>query len=336
VDLNPTGKGHWTFKLWFKNIEPQSLLPLQHTEKYAKIWMSPYDNKENLAEGYIEDSLEVLTGDQRTRFLEGQYQDDDILLVFRADDSHYFDSVDFQRWVEGRLSEVRMVGGLDVGFQDADAFSIIAYIDGDNTAFILYEYKSFREELADLAAGIRKGLNYIATEFPWYQNPQILPIYSDTNTIRFGKEGEKKKNWGELKRIYGFNTMAAFKRDKSMHVEFMRTLFNSGNLKIRRASLFDDETEQIVWHKNPIDGTIEHIIDDEVFHPDLMFAIMYAINYILTYGNKAWNMQIKQPESAEPMNTAIEAYQKIIHEKEEQEEQMEKAMEMLSQDGQFF
>jgi hypothetical protein len=337
VDLNPAGDGHWTYKLWFKGIDPQSLRPLEEPQKYGKLQMNPSDNIGNIAANYIHDMLDPLQGDARERFLNGNYQSNNELLVFRGSDIVYWEDAAFGEWCNGRIGIVRMVGGLDVGYQDADAFCIIGYIDGDATAYVLYEYKAFRAEMADLAEGIRKGLNHIAVEYPWYNNPQMIQIYSDTNTIRYGSEGDKKKNWIELKRIYGFNTCAAFKREKAFHVELLRSRFNAGQLKIPRAGMFDDEITQIVWHKNPVDGTIEHIIDDDVYHPDIMFAILYAVNYMVSYGNSAWKAEQRlMDEKEDPGNAAIETYEKIVKDRERIESTMTDMMELLTKDNQFW
>ena len=336
VDLNPGGEGHWTHKIWFRGIKAQSLLPLENPEHYGKLQLNPYENRANLADNYIEDMLEPLTGDQRERFLNGNYQSNNELLVFRTTDRNYFELSSFQAWANGRYGSIRIIGGLDLGYQNADAFSLIAYCDGDPIAYVLYEYKAYRAELADLAAGIRKGLNWINLEIPWYPNSQLIPIYSDTNTIRYGKEGDKKKNWAILMQMYGFNTMTAFKRDKDFHVEFMRTLWNDGNLKIQRGGPFDDERAQIVWTKNPTDGTIEHIIDDEVYHPDTMFSILYALNYILSYGNTAWNAQKEAGVQPDPIIHAAKNYEKMLRDQEELESRQDALNELLGSDEQFF
>jgi phage terminase large subunit len=337
ADLNPEGEGHWSNKIFFRGIDPRTLKPLPDPGNWGRLQMNPYDNEENLADNYIQDMLEPLTGDVRERFLNGNYQANNELLVFRSSDNVYYDLSEFYKWAEGRYAQVRIAGGLDVGFQDADAFAIVAYIDGDAAAYVLYEYKAYREELETLAQGIRKGLNMIASEFPWYQNPQMIPIYSDTNTIRYGTEGNKKKNWRILKELYGFNTTQAFKRDKDMHVEFMRSEFNAGNIKVPAMGIFADEITQIVWHKNPVDGTIEHILDDDVYHPDLMFALLYAINYILIYGNSAWAKKVRPiMDKKEPSNQAIESYEASIRERDKQQAELDKVMEALGGDDRFY
>lgn len=336
IDLNPAGDGHWTYKLFFRGIEAQSLKPIEDVAKYGKLQLNPKDNEENLAKDFIKDMLEPLAGDARERFLNGNYQSNNELLVFHSSPACFFQLADFQKWALGRYASVKMIAGLDVGFQDADAFAILAYIDGDETAWVLYEYKAYREELADLATAIRKGLNYIASEFPWYQNPQMITIYSDTNTIRYGSEGDKKKNWAELRRIYGFNTTTAFKRDKSMHVEFLRTEYNAGHIKVAENGQFADETTQIVWHKNPVDETIERIIDDEIYHPDLMFAIMYAVNFLLSYGNSAMSKKVAiYEDKKEPDNMAIESYERFVREQEVNQGTVNRMIDLLNQDDSF-
>jgi phage terminase large subunit-like protein len=79
IDLNPTGKGHWTYREFIEGKKPTGE-PVRGWEagNQGGLWryavMNPRDNP-MLSADYI-DTLEGLSERQRRRFLEGQYLSD--------------------------------------------------------------------------------------------------------------------------------------------------------------------------------------------------------------------------------------------------------------------
>lgn len=74
-DLNPLGRGHWTNRLFGEKRDPVSLQPIGSPDAYARMFMNPEDNRENLSDEYL-DSLRALPERQRRRFFLGQYVED--------------------------------------------------------------------------------------------------------------------------------------------------------------------------------------------------------------------------------------------------------------------
>lgn len=74
-DLNPTGKGHWTNRLFGEHRDPQTLKALSDPDQYKRMFLNPRDNAENLPAGYLGE-LEGLPDRQRRRFYEGVYVDE--------------------------------------------------------------------------------------------------------------------------------------------------------------------------------------------------------------------------------------------------------------------
>jgi len=74
VDLNPTTRQHWTYRLWIDGIEPESEMRIA-TGQYGHIVVNPYDNKDNLSAEYLAD-LEALPARAKKRFLSGEYVED--------------------------------------------------------------------------------------------------------------------------------------------------------------------------------------------------------------------------------------------------------------------
>jgi phage terminase large subunit-like protein len=75
-DCNPSGKSHWSYKLFVEKIDPESNTLIKFPENYDSILMNPSGNADNLPVGYIEETLSGLTERQRQRFLDGRWMDD--------------------------------------------------------------------------------------------------------------------------------------------------------------------------------------------------------------------------------------------------------------------
>ena len=74
-DLNPVGKGHWTNVQFGDKKDPLTRQPLADPENYARLFLNPKDNLQNLTPEYIK-SLENLPERQRKRFFDGVYIDE--------------------------------------------------------------------------------------------------------------------------------------------------------------------------------------------------------------------------------------------------------------------
>lgn len=75
-DCNPSGKSHWSYRLFMEKIDPESNLPVAFPTHYASMLLNPAENAENLPAGYLEETLAGLPDRQRARFLEGAWLDD--------------------------------------------------------------------------------------------------------------------------------------------------------------------------------------------------------------------------------------------------------------------
>jgi PBSX family phage terminase large subunit len=309
ADLNPGSDAHWTNKLWIQNIHPQTREPLKNPDNYAYIWMSPYDNQENLAPGYIEENLESLVGNERQRFLDGKYQNTSGLKVFNP--VGLYSWPEFLEWAASRQGSLKFVAGLDLGYQDADAFVIFAYVPDESEVWLIFEHKARRETLEELVSAIRGGMAWVRANVP--ARDHDLLIYSETATLRYGHEGDNKKTASDLANTYGLPIRPAYKRDKKLGIELLQDEVNSGRFKIPRGGSFHDETDQIVWTRLT-DGTIERKIDDESYHADEMDAVLYPYREIRTYGGDE-HRQIPAPEAipqGPPPNIGDMMYDKFM------------------------
>lgn len=82
-DCNPPHISHWLYKWVIDRKDPISEEPIKFAFPYLQ--MNPVDNKSNLPEGYIEETLASLPEKQRLRFLHGNFQADDERALWRRE-----------------------------------------------------------------------------------------------------------------------------------------------------------------------------------------------------------------------------------------------------------
>ena len=75
-DCNPSGKSHWSYRLFLEKVDPMTLAPLAAPDQYAAMLMNPAGNAANLPAGYLEETLANLPELQRKRFMLGEFLDD--------------------------------------------------------------------------------------------------------------------------------------------------------------------------------------------------------------------------------------------------------------------
>lgn len=80
---NPPSMMHWSYRRFYE-AKHEDGSPLSHEEKrqQAYLLMNPRDNRENLSDEYIR-NLSQLTGANRKRFYEGQFQDSETGEIFK-------------------------------------------------------------------------------------------------------------------------------------------------------------------------------------------------------------------------------------------------------------
>ena len=275
-DLNPVGITHWSHKVFIELIDPETREKLDPS-MYGTMRINPQDN-ESLSDEYIKHELGSLTGDARRRFLEGEYTAVDELKVFSP--IAYFEQEEFLAWGKKvGWGNVRLCAGLDLGFDDSDAFAIIAFAPGHEDEWVIFESSVPGQTVKALSDVMHAGIAY-AYSLP-LTNKSIL-IYGDTG-------GGGKKSIADLKVTYKLPIMPAYKVHRDLAVRMLKDDVNLGVVHIRRKGAFDVECDQIMWTKIP-DGAILQIVDDKVYHPNVMDAILYAKRYLWRYGNPRRNI----------------------------------------------
>lgn len=295
ADLNPTTDAHWSYKLWIDKVHPETREPIKRPDDYAFVQLNPGDNADNLPASYIEE-LGNLVGNARQRFFVGEFQNTSGLRVFAP--AGLYDWPQFVEWASTRQGILKFTAGLDLGYQDADAFAIFCYVPNEPEIWLIHEHKARRETMEELVAAIRAGMAWVRANVP--ARDHSLQIHSETATLRYGHEGDEKKTFSDLAQVYGLPVVKAYKRDKKLGIELLQDAVNSGRLKVPRGGPFHDETEQTIWTRE-VDGTIVRKIDDEAYHPDMADAVLYPLRELWTYGDEAHKSLPPPPPSPDPL-----------------------------------
>lgn len=137
-DQNPPSKGHWTYKVFHKKLDPENGHVLLNPDNYAHILLNPMDNRDNIAPEYIEEMESASSRIQR-RFLHGEYGEETPNALFP-------DTV-IDRWrvLDGKIPDlIRIVVAVDPSGADEDGNSendaigiVVAGLGTDGKAYVL-------------------------------------------------------------------------------------------------------------------------------------------------------------------------------------------------------
>lgn len=106
-DCNPPGKGHWTFLLFKRKLNPETKENQANAERYAVFQINPVDNAENLSSEYLQ-LLDGLSARMQRRFKQGEFSDENPNALF--------DEAIIDRWrvTDGELPQlIRVVVAVD-------------------------------------------------------------------------------------------------------------------------------------------------------------------------------------------------------------------------------
>jgi phage terminase large subunit len=155
--------------------------------------------------------------------------------------------------------------GVDLGYEDATAFSVIAWSLYDRKAYVVYAYKQSKMTIYDVAQFIKK----------------LQSVYTINKMV---VDASAKQSVEEMRQRYLLPLEAAEKTDKSGHIQIMNSEFIIGNIVLDPDSCNDlvDEYAQLIW-----DDAKTKMIEHPGCDNHLADATYYAWRYAKNYINKA-------------------------------------------------
>jgi predicted phage terminase large subunit-like protein len=130
VDLNPTTRNHWTYRMWIDGVNPDGDTPVDR-ESYAHMVMNPRDNSDNLDADYLL-SLSQMPERVKRRFYYGEYTADVEAALWRRE---------YMRRVQQLPQLVRVIVAIDPAVSNeigSDETGIIcAALGEDGAGYVL-------------------------------------------------------------------------------------------------------------------------------------------------------------------------------------------------------
>ncbi len=147
--------------------------------------------------------------------------------------------------------------GVDVGFKDADAISIVAWGDKSPTTYLVEELVTHKQGLTELVEQIN-----------------ALRLKYNPDKIVMDEGGLGKKMAEEMRRRHQLPIQAADKVRKQETVEFLNDALRTGKFMASKDSRFtqDSYLVQVDWDKS----TPDKIVIKKTPHSDIIDSVLYA------------------------------------------------------------
>lgn len=212
----------------------------------------------------------------------GQWVLDLDALVFKYDRerNHYSDLPDLRSGWE-------YVIGVDLGFHDSDAISVLGWHPKQNAVYLV-------DELVTAGQGITELATQIGAFIKKYDPMKVV---MDTG-------GLGKKIAEEIQRRYSLPIHAAEKQRKFEYIELLNDALRTKRFFAKRESQFAQDCARVKWDQ---EATTLKISD--TFHSDICDSVLYAFRESLHW--------LHEPERERPKKGSPEAFQEVEDEMEE-------------------
>ena len=204
---------------------------------------------------------------RREWFGEPVWDIESLVFLYDTKKNHFLD-------VDIPEEDRRYVIGVDLGFNDQDAFAVMCYCDYDPRVYLVREYTRRGQDVTSCCEKVQE----LCEEF---NHPTVI--------VDSGSIG--KKVMEEMIHRYGISAIPAEKSEKGGWIHVTRQHLHRGHLKIRQESKSVEEMKKTEWNENQ-DGWRK-----DGFHPDLLDAILYSFRYIYHTMHMFWQ---KEPEVSPP------------------------------------
>lgn len=159
--------------------------------------------------------------------------------------------------------------GCDYGFQDYNAIVSLAYNRNTKIGYVISQCKFNKGTISDLIDVCRKSYEY-AKKFCIERNQSMdfskIAFYCDTN--------EQSISY-EMSTQYNLPVYNCYKHNKQMALAQLSEWCRTGKINIEEGSMLEDEFQRTVYKRDEQDNILSEI-DDDIFHPDGIDALLYA------------------------------------------------------------
>lgn len=194
-----------------------------------------------------------------------------------------------------------IVIGNDYGWA---AYNSIIGVAIDNTKHKGYVYFESKFNKADVSKII--SVNKNAVEIG---KKILIQNGSDPGEVKIFGDTSDTAILEEMKRVHDLPAYQAWKYNKEEAITQLAEHCRTGAILIPNDGVLEDEFKQILYERDD-DDNITPDIDDDKFHPDAMFALLYASrHWCYKWGLKSGAKEIKEITTAQEMIQQYETFE---------------------------
>ncbi len=161
--------------------------------------------------------------------------------------------------------------GVDFGFNDYNAIITLTADTIHRRGYVTRQSKFNKAAVTDIIKDVNEAM-LEAQKFIFKRNPNIpldsaIFVICDTN--------EKPISY-ELSQNYRLPVYNAYKYDKMLSIAQLSEMLRTGEIKTTEEGAIADECEQVIYKRDEETDAILNEIDEDVFHPDGLDALLYA------------------------------------------------------------
>lgn len=194
-----------------------------------------------------------------------------------------------------------IVIGNDYGWA---AYNSIIGVAIDNTKHKGYVYFESKFNKADVSKII--SVNKNAVEIG---KKILIQNGSDPGEVKIFGDTSDTAILEEMKRVHDLPAYQAWKYNKEEAITQLAEHCRTGAILIPNDGVLEDEFKQILYERDD-DDNITPDIDDDKFHPDAMFALLYASrHWCYKWGLKSGAKETKEPTTAKEFVQQYETFE---------------------------
>ena len=248
-------------------------------------------------EKYIEEKCEEKGITKDAPFIQREY----FGLWYFDKESQVFKDYKTYKEIPDTFYPTDVAIGLDYGGTDYNAIIPLVYNRQTKAAYVLTERKFNKASESERVNTCREVYN-IALEFTLKRNPNF-----EKNKCCFYADSSNLPLIYELSNTYNIPIYNCYKHDKMFAIQQLSDWCRTGRIQIPEKQALEDEFERTVYKRDEQDNILPEI-DDDLFHPDAVDALLYASRqYAYDCGEDSGNesKNKKEAEQQESRNATL-------------------------------
>ena len=172
----------------------------------------------------------------------------------------------------------RIAIGCDWGFSDYNSIITVAYNTQSGEAYVIEEKKFNKATVSEIITEVKRSYEAAKNRF----GIDDIQILCDTNEQSITYELYANQH------LPAYN---AYKYDKASAIAQLSDWLRSGKIKVNSNDIYlKDEFERTLYKRDEDDDSILPEIDDDIFHPDAIMALLYASRTIAFDMGDKWQI----------------------------------------------